>query len=69
MPYQNEADVEEIPEDVRKEIQFIPATRISDVLAAALEAEPSEIPPMYVPAPAEAPSDHADRLIAKEKDS
>jgi ATP-dependent Lon protease len=37
LPAQNEHDVEEIPEDVRKELEIIPATRVSDVLKAALE--------------------------------
>ena len=33
----NEADIEDMPEDVRKELEIIPATRVSDVLQAALE--------------------------------
>jgi ATP-dependent Lon protease len=37
LPGRNEADAEEIPEDVRKELEIIPATWISDVLNAALE--------------------------------
>jgi len=41
LPAQNENDVEEIPEDVRKELEIIPATRVSDVLKAALESEVS----------------------------
>jgi ATP-dependent Lon protease len=39
LPAQNENDIEEIPEDVRKELEIIPATRVSDVLKAALEPE------------------------------
>ncbi len=42
LPERNEADIEEIPEDVRKELEIIPAKYISDVLNAVLEAEPSE---------------------------
>jgi ATP-dependent Lon protease len=41
LPERNEADTEEIPEDVRKELEIIPAKYISDVLKAALETEPS----------------------------
>ena len=41
LPERNEADTEEIPEDVRAELEIIPAKYISDVLAAALEKEPS----------------------------
>ena len=39
LPERNEADTEDIPEDVRAELEIIPAKRIDDVLAAALEAE------------------------------
>ncbi|HEY0457955.1 MAG TPA: endopeptidase La [Pyrinomonadaceae bacterium] len=41
LPERNEADTEEIPEDVRNELEIIPAKYISDVLAAALEQEVS----------------------------
>ena len=41
LPERNEADTEEIPEDVRRELEIIPAKYISDVLAATLEKEPS----------------------------
>ena len=41
LPDRNEADTEEIPEDVRRELEIIPAKYISDVLAATLEKEPS----------------------------
>lgn len=41
LPERNEADTEEIPDDVRAELEIIPAKYISDVLAAALEKEPS----------------------------
>jgi ATP-dependent Lon protease len=37
LPSRNEADVEEVPEDVRKELEIVAATWISDVLNAALE--------------------------------
>ena len=38
LPSRNEADTEEIPEDVRKELEIIPAAWISEVLNAALES-------------------------------
>jgi ATP-dependent Lon protease len=41
LPERNEADVEDIPEDVRKELEIIPAKRINDVLEATLEKESS----------------------------
>jgi ATP-dependent Lon protease len=45
LPSRNEADIEEIPEEVRKELEIIPAVRISDAVDAALEATASEAPP------------------------
>lgn len=48
LPARNEADTEEIPQDVRDQLEIIPATRISDVLEAALEKEVSE-PPISIP--------------------
>lgn len=41
LPNRNEADTDDIPEDVRKELEIIPAMWISDVLAAALEGSPT----------------------------
>lgn len=48
LPSRNESDVEEIPEEVRKQLEIIPAVRISEVLEAALEKEVSE-PPVLLP--------------------
>ena len=48
LPAQNEVDIEDIPDDVRKELEIIPAARVSDVLKAALETEISQ-PPMILP--------------------
>ena len=42
LPAKNEAVVEEIPEEVRKDLEIILAAKIDDVLEAALEKEPSE---------------------------
>jgi len=39
LPERNEADVEEIPEDVREELEIITAARIGDVLNAALDSK------------------------------
>ena len=44
LPSRNEADTEEIPEDVRKELEIVPAARISEVLNAALEKKASQPP-------------------------
>ena len=68
LPDSNEADAEEIPEDVRKELTIIPATRVSDVLNAALEAEASEpVGKNYVIQGGDANHEAGERLIAKEK--
>lgn len=69
LPERNEADAEEIPEDVRKELEIIPAKYISDVLNAALEKNASEPPRQdYVIPGAETKTEPVgDRLIAKEK--
>jgi ATP-dependent Lon protease len=49
LPDRNEADTDEIPDDVRKELEIIPAKLISDVLSAALnspaKAAGSSLPP------------------------
>ncbi|MGA9996467.1 MAG: endopeptidase La, partial [Pyrinomonadaceae bacterium] len=49
LPARNEADTEEIPEEVRKELEIIPVTRISEVLDAALELLVSNPPPPQSP--------------------
>ena len=68
LPERNEADIEEIPEDVRRELEIIPAKYISDVLSAALETEQS-VPKGENYVIHDAESHHGDRnepLIAKE---
>ena len=70
LPYQNEADIEEIPEDVRKELEFVPVARIHDVISAALEKDVTQ-PPLeaYLPHPADGQGEKsAERLVAREKD-
>lgn len=42
LPDRNEGDTEEIPEDVRKELEIIPAKLISDVLTAVLEKDETD---------------------------
>ncbi|MGI9035052.1 MAG: endopeptidase La [Pyrinomonadaceae bacterium] len=44
LPSRNEADIEDIPEEVRRELEFIPAVRISDAVDAALEKEVTDAP-------------------------
>jgi ATP-dependent Lon protease len=52
LPARNEADLEDIPEDVRHELEIVPVNRISEVVDAALEklvANP--LPPLPADAP------------------
>ncbi len=70
LPKRNEADAEEIPEDVRRELEIIPATWISDVLSAALEgsqrsSEPAKVPDRAAIDAADDLSD--DRLTADDR--
>ncbi len=44
LPRKNEGDIEEIPDEVRKELEIVPVTRISEVLDAALEKEVTQPP-------------------------
>ena len=69
LPERNLPDTEEIPEDVRGELEIIPAVRIDDVLEAALEKEQTEPKgENYVIRDVEPQSDGAnERLIAREK--
>ncbi len=72
LPAQNEFDISEIPADVRSELEIITATRVSDVLSAVLEPDPTVktvtqtdfILPNRDGSSAEP---EGDRLIAKEK--
>jgi len=45
LPARNEADLEEIPEDVRRELELVPVTRINEVVDAALEKLVANPPP------------------------
>src|SRR5882724_9187050 len=45
MPSRNEADIEEIPDDVRKELQIVFVSRIAEVIDAALEVLVANPPP------------------------
>lgn len=44
LPRRNEPDVDDVPDDVRKALQFVFAERVDEVLAAALESEPKAEP-------------------------
>ena len=69
LPARNEADLEEIPEDVRRELEIVPVNRINEVVDAALErlvANP--LPPLAADSAREKPREQdAEPLIAKEQ--
>jgi len=69
LPLKNEADIEEIPEDVRGELEINTVNRISDVLNMTLEADIAE--PLILPALDESHqrlgSINDEQLIAKKK--
>ncbi|MDX6443295.1 MAG: ATP-dependent Lon protease [Blastocatellia bacterium] len=68
LPARNEADLKDIPEDVRRELTIVPVTRINEVVEAALEKLVANPPP---PLPAsvtqrDRPEQNSEPLIAKE---
>ncbi len=48
LPSRNEADIEELPDDVRKQLQLVFVSRISEVIDSALEVLVSNPPPPLV---------------------
>jgi ATP-dependent Lon protease len=67
LPAQNESDIEEIPEDVRKELEIVPAARVSDVLKAALGAEAEDPAKPFLIQPSDGGRDRGEPLIATQK--
>ena len=67
LPARNEADLEEIPEDVRRELEIVSVNRINEVVEAGLERVVANPPP---PAPSitqHRAEPEAEPMIAKEK--
>jgi ATP-dependent Lon protease len=69
LPARNEADLEEIPEDVRKELEVVPLNRIREVFDAALEKFVANPPPRLptVTDTARAPEPEQPPMVAKER--
>jgi ATP-dependent Lon protease len=63
LPSRNEGDIEEIPEDVRKELEIVLVTRIGEAIDAALEKLVANPPP---PPPAD--STRVDRSTSKQNE-
>ena len=71
LPARNESDLEDIPEDVRRELEIVPVTRINEVVDAALEKLVANPPPPVPeerarPRPPE-PEPDQPPMIAKER--
>jgi ATP-dependent Lon protease len=69
LPARNEADLEEIPEDVRKELEVVPLNRIREVVDVALEKFVAN-PPPPLPPPSDssrAPDPEPQPLMAKQR--
>ena len=49
MPSRNEGDAEQIPEEVRKDLELVFVSRISEVIEAALEVLVANPPPPLIP--------------------
>ena len=67
LPSRNEADTEDIPEDVLKELEIIPAAWISDVLKSTLETNISS--PPIIPQSYEAPVSDRESIRLKDLDT
>ena len=52
MPERNRGDLDEVPEEVKKELDFVFASRMDQVIEAALEERPvSRVKPTSPPVP------------------
>ena len=68
LPARNEADLEDIPEDVRRELEIVPVNRISEVVDAALEKLVANPPPPLTIANGARPREpEPEPLMAKER--
>ena len=68
LPARNEADLEDIPEDVRRELEIVPVNRINEVVDAALEKFVANPPPPLPVADGARPREpEPEPLMAKER--
>ncbi len=65
LPARNEGDLEDIPEDVRRELEIILVTRIGEVLDAALEVLVANPPPPPAPTTAETGQKQAEGEVVR----
>ena len=71
LPARNEADLEDIPEDVRSELNLKLVTRINEIVDMALENvvanPPPPVPPELINRRSPEPDPSGEPLIAKER--
>jgi ATP-dependent Lon protease len=68
LPARNEADLKDIPEDVRRELEIVPVTRINEVVDAALEKLVANPPPPIPVGVRDRPQQQdSEPLIAKQR--
>src|SRR6266705_293729 len=72
LPARNEADLEDIPEDVRHELEIVPVNRINEVVQGALEKFVANPPPPLPPPTRDSTRDHPrepepEPMMAKER--
>ena len=64
LPSRNEADIEDLPEDVRKELTIVFVSRINEVIDAALEVLVANPPPPPISAGVQQSGSHPDATNA-----
>src|SRR5947207_9125034 len=69
LPARNQSDLEEVPEDVRGELETVMVQRINEVVDAALERFVANLPPPLPPMSdrARTPETEPEQLIAKQR--
>jgi ATP-dependent Lon protease len=61
LPAMNEPDLKELPEEIRKDMRFVPATTLEQVLAVALPKTTTSVSSIDAPSLPDAPA-AAERL-------
>jgi len=67
LPARNEADMEDVPEDVRNDLEVVPISRINEIVEAALEKVVANPPPPPLSDSARRPEPDPQPLMAKER--
>lgn len=60
LPKQNEQDLEDVPDEVRKALRFVLVSRVDEVFEAALEPDRHPAPEMDTPEPSDVPEEESE---------